>query len=325
MWEWLCTVVLGIVEGFTEFLPVSSTGHLILTDELMGFREALTLSGVTDAKTFASNFEVIIQLGAILAVVAAYPGRFVGLADLRRHRGFAGIRGVSLLLVTSIPAAILGLLFDDLIEEKLFAPLPVTIALAVGAFWILFVEAKVDRQKATEVAETTEGTEEKAMEESSPQTRIASRSESSVESHAEIQTSAKSGDGLDQLTWRQALGIGMFQCLALWPGMSRSGSTILGAMMIGVDRKTATEYSFFAAVPVMFGATLLKVYKNYDVIVEGGNFALLAVGFVVSFFSAWIAVKWFIRILGRHTLRPFGWYRLGLATFCFTIWLPRIL
>ena len=306
MWEWVGVLVMGIVEGITEFLPVSSTGHLILTDEMIGFQGMLAAAGVTDAERFAKNFEVIIQLGAILAVVAAYPRRILGLADLRRRDGFAGLRGVTLLVVTSIPAAVLGILFDSTIERVLFSPLPVTAALAVGALWILAVEAWVKRRTAATNGKDAENINAGNIPES---------------------TTAKTGGtaGLDRITWRQALGVGCFQCLALWPGMSRSGSTILGGMMLGLDRRTATEYSFFVAIPVMFGATLLKVWKNHDVLLHGGNFNLLAAGFVISFIAAWIAVKWFIRMLGRHTLRPFGWYRLGLAAFFLAILLPRII
>ena len=119
-------------------------------------------------------------------------------------------------------------------------------------------------------------------------------------------------EGVDSLTWKEALGIGLFQCLSLWPGMSRSASTILGGMMLGVERKTATEYSFFAAVPIMIAATLFDFYKKRDLF-HADQMQMLAIGFVVSFIVAWIAVKFFIHFLSRHTLVPFGWYRLALA------------
>ncbi len=119
-------------------------------------------------------------------------------------------------------------------------------------------------------------------------------------------------EGVDSLNWKDAMAVGLFQCLSLWPGMSRSASTILGGMMSGLERKTATEYSFFAAVPIMFAATFYELYKSYKFF-SAANFAMLAVGFMVSFLCAWLAVKFFIRFLGRHTLAPFGWYRLILA------------
>jgi undecaprenyl-diphosphatase len=255
----LLAALMGVVEGLTEFLPISSTGHLILFGHYSGFEGRM-------GKDFADAFEVIIQLGAILAIVAAYPGRFVGLLRFGDNRGFSGLRGISLLLITTIPASVLGLLTHHLIKEKLFHPLTVAAALAVGAVWILLTERFA------------------------PKPRV---------------------EGLDSLTWREALAVGLFQCLSLWPGMSRAASTILGGMISGVERKTATEYSFFAAVPVMIAATIFELHKSYKVL--DGHFTILAIGFVVSFFVAWLAVKGFVWFLGRHTLAPFGWYRLAVA------------
>ncbi|MCC6126022.1 MAG: undecaprenyl-diphosphate phosphatase [Pirellulales bacterium] len=259
--EYLYTIIMGIVEGITEFLPISSTGHLILADGLLGFEEHV------GGKEFADAFKIIIQLGAILAVVAAYPGRFLGLLDFNKNQGLAGIRGLALLAITSFPAAFLGLLADKAIEKYLFYPLPVAAALAVGAVWILLVERFLPAPKKV---------------------------------------------GVDSLTWKEALSVGCFQCLSLWPGMSRSTSTILGGMLSGLERKTATEYSFFAAVPIMLAATVYKLYQSGHLL-TGERFTVLALGFAVSFVFAWLAVKLFIRFLGRHTLVPFGWYRLALA------------
>jgi undecaprenyl-diphosphatase len=260
--------LMGVVEGLTEFLPISSTGHLILVGHFSPFEEMV-------GPKFADAFEVIIQLGAILAVVAAYPSRFTGLLRFNDNRGLTGFRGIGLLVITSIPASIVGLLIHKFMHEKLFKPLPVAIALAVGAVWILLVE----RYR--------------------PRTKI---------------------EGVDSLTWREALWVGLFQCFSLWPGMSRSASTILGGMMVGVERKTATEYSFFAAVPIMIAATFFELYKSYKLL-DVAHLQVLAIGFVVSFIFAWIAVKFFIHFLARHTLVGFGWYRLALAAgvlwFCF--------
>lgn len=261
--ENILAALMGVVEGLTEFLPVSSTGHLILVGHYSGFEQMV-------GKEVADAFEVIIQLGAILAIVAAYPGRFAGLLRWRDNRGFSGLRGIGLLLVTTIPASILGFLAHHAIEEKLFHPLTVAAALAVGALWILLTEYWLPRPRV---------------------------------------------DGVDALTWREALSIGLFQCLSLWPGMSRAASTILGGMISGVERKTATEYSFFAAVPIMIAATVFKLHKSYSIF--AGHYQMLAVGFVVSFVVAWLAVKGFVWFLGRHTLVPFGWYRLVLAGLVF--------
>lgn len=258
--ESILAALMGIVEGLTEFLPVSSTGHLILAGHFSGFEELVG----ADA---AAAFEIVIQLGAILAIVAAYPGRFTGLLRFRDNQGFSGIRGIGLLVVTSIPASIVGLFARKFIHEHLFNPVTVAVALAVGALWILLVEHCRPRQRV---------------------------------------------EGVDSLTWREALIVGLFQCVSLWPGMSRSASTILGGMMAGVERKTATEYSFFAAVPIMIAATCYEVYKSYSLF-SAAHLQGLVIGFVVSFISAWLAVKFFIHFLSRHTLAPFAWYRLALA------------
>ncbi len=258
--EILKTIIMGLVEGITEFLPISSTGHLILTGHLLGFDDLV-------GSEMAHAFEIVIQLGAILAVVAAYPGRFMGLLRFKENRGLSGLRGLTLLAITSIPAALLGFATHKLIKEKLFSDITVAAALAAGAVWILVVEYIRPRVKT---------------------------------------------EGVDNITWKEALSIGLFQCLALWPGMSRSASTILGGMISGVDRKTATEYSFFAAVPIMIVATVFEFYKSYHLL-DAAHLGMFAIGFAVAFVSAWAAVKVFIHFLSRHTLAPFGWYRLIVA------------
>jgi undecaprenyl-diphosphatase len=262
--ENILAALMGIVEGLTEFLPVSSTGHLILISQYSGFRELM-------GKEFTDAFEIVIQLGAILAIVAAYPGRFSGLLRFKENRGFSGLRGISLLAITTIPASVLALLARHAIKEQLFYPLPVAAALAVGAVWILVTEYFWK-----------------------PRPKV---------------------EGLDALTWREAWAIGLFQCLSLWPGMSRAASTILGGMISGVERKTATEYSFFAAVPIMILATVYELHKSYRDLT--GHIQVLAIGFVVSFVVAWLAVKGFVWFISRHTLVPFGWYRLCLAAVVF--------
>jgi undecaprenyl-diphosphatase len=266
--ENLLAALMGVVEGLTEFLPISSTGHLILVGHFSGFDDLV-------GKETADAFKVIIQLGAILAVVAAYPGRFLGLLRFNDDKGLCGFRGLSLLAITTIPAALLALAAHHTIETKLFSNLTVALALAVGAVWILLVERFRPAVKIT---------------------------------------------GVDSLTWREALGIGLFQCLSLWPGMSRSASTILGGMMLGVERTAATEYSFFAAVPLMIAATLYDFYKKRGLF-HAEQLQMLTIGFIVSFIVAWIAVKFFMHFLSRHTLVPFGWYRLIVAAavlwFCF--------
>ncbi len=259
---WIAAI-LGLVEGLTEFLPVSSTGHLILAGHLLGF---------TGER--AETFEIFIQLGAILAVVLFFLRRFLGL--LRPPAGapgFAGWRGLGLLIVTTLPAVGAGLLLHKTIKAHLFTPLAVAAGLAVGALWILAAERWPRRCAPV---------------------------------------------GLEQLTWGRALAIGVFQCLALWPGMSRSSSTILGAMLLGLDRRAATEYSFFAAVPVITLAGGYDLLKSLPAL-SGNDLPLFAVGFVVAFVSAWAAIQFLIRFVATHTLKLFGWYRLAVALIVLTL------
>jgi undecaprenyl-diphosphatase len=260
MIDWIQAAVMGLVEGLTEFLPISSTGHLILTEYALGFNRTM-------GKEAADAFIVIIQVGAIAAVVAAYPGRFIGLLRFRQDQGFSGLRGLSLLALTTLPALCFGWLAHDAIERYLFNPLTVAVGLGGGALWIFWAERRSPR------------------------------------CHTE---------SLDALGWLPALGIGFFQCLALWPGVSRSAATILGGMMVGLDRKTSTEYSFFAAVPVLMAAACYKLYKSLHVL-HTGHIPLFAIGLGASFLFGWLAVRFFIRYLRRHTLAAFGWYRLALA------------
>ncbi|NDV28811.1 undecaprenyl-diphosphate phosphatase [Desulfovibrio sp. JC010] len=255
--------ILGIVEGLTEFLPVSSTGHLIITGHLLGF---------TGEK--AASFEVAIQLGAILAVVVLYWSRFWGLIVPNPTQKFSGIRGLYLLFLTSLPASVLGLLAHDFIKQHLFNPYTVAWALGVGAIMILIVEKKDIRPNCY---------------------------------------------SLDEVTPKLALGIGCFQCLALWPGFSRSAATIMGGMLLGAKRQIAAEYSFIAAVPIMFAATGYDMLKSYKLFTMA-DIPFLAVGFVVSFLSAWAAVKVFIYLLGKLTLRPFAYYRLAIAPLVLFFW-----
>lgn len=252
----LTALVLGLVEGLTEFLPVSSTGHLILAGELLSFSGAK-----------AATFEIFIQLGAILAVVVLYRRRFVSLVCPRERGGFAGGRGLLMLAVATLPGLVAGFLLHGVIKEHLFSPRTVAVGLAVGGLWILLAERF--------------------------------RSPPSIE-------------GLDRLDWRRALAIGCFQCLALWPGMSRSSSTILGGMIAGLDRKTAAEFSFLAAVPLMAAATIYDMVRSFSCL-TASDIPLFALGFAVAFVSALAAVKLFVRFVGHHTLAPFGWYRIAVA------------
>jgi undecaprenyl-diphosphatase len=262
MLELIYAVVLGLVEGVTEFIPVSSTGHLIVTGHLLGF---------TGPK--ASTFEIFIQLGAILAVVFLYRERFFHLRIFRRSREFSGPRGWLLLGLTSLPALVLGAVTHGLIKQYLFNPVTVAAGLGLGGVGILVIERFLPPVKKS---------------------------------------------GLDALGWRDALAVGLFQSLALWPGVSRSASTILGGMIVGIERDTAAQYSFLAAVPIMVAATVLDLYKSLPLL-QGADVAMFSIGFVVSFIAAWLAIKSFLRFLGAHTLVPFGWYRIIVALVIFWI------
>jgi undecaprenyl-diphosphatase len=253
MGELLYAVVLGIVEGLTEFVPVSSTGHLIVVGHLFGFEGPKV-----------ATFEIFIQLGAILAVVVLYKERFFRLCTFQRTRGFDGRRGLILLGLTTIPALVFGAATHRLIKGYLFTPVTVALGLGFGGIGILVMERFLPRVKKT---------------------------------------------GLDALTYRDAVVVGLFQCFALWPGMSRSASTIVGGMAVGIERETAALYSFLAAVPIMFAATTLDLYKSLPIL-QGSDVPTFGVGFVVSFVAAWLAVQFFLRYLGSHTLKPFGWYRI---------------
>lgn len=260
--EIVYAIILGIVEGLTEFLPVSSTGHLILTGEVLGF------TGVK-----ANTFEVFIQLGAILAVVWLYRDRFVHLLDFKRSSGLQGKRGIMLLLLTTLPALLAGLLLHGFIKEHLFQPQTVAIGLAVGGVALIVFERFQHKAKTV---------------------------------------------SLDEITPRQALGVGLFQLLALWPGVSRSASTIIGGMVQGVDRKTAVEYSFLIAVPVMIAATGYDLLKNLSNL-STSDIPLFAVGFVTAFIAALLAIRYFVRFVQRFGFTGFGWYRIALAAVVFAV------
>ncbi len=254
--NWIIAIVLSIVEGLTEFLPVSSTGHLILASTLLNF---------TGEK--AATFNVVIQLGAILAVVVLYWPRFWGLLVPDPKLRFAGLRGIYLLIITSIPACVLGLAAHSTIKRYLFTPETVLLALVVGAICMIFVERrKVEPEFMT----------------------------------------------LDDMNPKLAFGIGCFQCLALWPGFSRSAATIMGGMLLGAKRQLSAEYSFIAAVPIMVAATGYDLLKSWHLF-TADDISFFALGIVCSFLAALAAVKVFVSLISHMTLIPFAFYRLAIA------------
>ncbi len=253
----LTALLLGIVEGLTEFLPVSSTGHLIVAGSLLSYTGE-------QAKTF----EIVIQAGAILAVCWEYRAKLV--AVLRGlSRDAAAQRFAINLFIAFLPAAALGLVFSKAIKAHLFAPVPVAGAFVIGALVILWAER---RQKAR------------------PDT-------------VRITT-------IDAMTWADALKVGCAQALALIPGTSRSGATIIGGMLFGMSRVAATEFSFFLAIPTLFAATGYSLWKDATLL-STQALPAFGVGFVAAFASAFACVRWLIRYVSHHDFVPFAWYRIA--------------
>jgi undecaprenyl-diphosphatase len=252
----IAAIILGIVEGVTEFLPVSSTGHLILAGALLGYDDSRW-----------QMFNIVIQLGAILAVVVLYWRTFwaVMMGLVKREAG--SVRFVRNLLIAFIPAAVIGVALKKHIEALLLQPIVVAVALIVGGFAILLIERLVK-----------------------PGTT----------------------HGIAAVPAKTSLGIGFIQCLAMVPGVSRSGATILGALTLGVERRTAAEFSFFLAIPTMLGASVVETAGHLDAMRGGSSVGPLeiAVGFVVAFLVAVLVVRWFVGIVGRHGFAPFAYYRI---------------
>ncbi|MEO5511941.1 MAG: undecaprenyl-diphosphate phosphatase [Longimicrobiales bacterium] len=254
-------VIMGIVEGATEFIPVSSTGHLILAGEWLNFLDAAR----------RETFEVFIQLGAILAIVWIYRSKI-----LHTFGGWqrpAERRLLINLLIAFLPAALIGFVIHDWIKAALFKPVVVASALVIGGVVILVIESMVKRHDIATV---------------------------------------------DDIPNSRALGVGLAQVLALIPGVSRSGATIMGGVSLGLSRVAATEFSFFLAIPIMFAATLFDLFKARDVL-SAADAPVFATGFIVSFITAVIVVKKFLQFVSSHTFRPFAWYRIafGLALLAF--------
>jgi undecaprenyl-diphosphatase len=255
--NWITAAILGIVEGLTEFLPVSSTGHLIVAGSLLGY---------TGER--AKLFEIVIQAGAILAVCWEYRAKlFAVLAGIFSDR--SAQRFVVNLFLAFLPAALIGLALGSAIKAKLFAPVPVAAAFIVGAFIIIWVERW---QRANPRA-----------------ARI---------------------DSVDDIRWTDAIKIGFAQALALIPGTSRSGATIIGGMVFGLSRTAATEFSFFLAIPTLFAATGYEFVKNRHLL-AGGDLSMVGVGFVTAFVSAFFVVRGLLRYVAHHDFMPFAWYRIA--------------
>ncbi|MDN5842848.1 MAG: undecaprenyl-diphosphate phosphatase [Alcaligenaceae bacterium] len=271
VWFLLKALFLGVVEGFTEFIPVSSTAHLLLIGDWIGFSSG-------DDKVF----EVVIQLGSILAVMWVFRARL-----LQMIRGyFTGDRVerafVHNLVIAFLPAAVIGALAISQVKALFGHPGVFAIMLAVGGLIMLWVERKP---------------------------RYAKHPEDRAETQVSQQASAHT---LEQISWRQALVVGCAQVVAMVPGTSRSGATIIGGMLAGIDRRTATEFSFFLAMPTMLAASAYDLFRHGAALNSLQSTAIV-VGFVGAFLSALVLVRWVLNFVSRRTYRPFAWYRIALA------------
>jgi undecaprenyl-diphosphatase len=260
----LKAAIMGIVEGLTEFLPISSTGHLIITASLIDF---------TGERVKA--FEIAIQSGAMLAVIWEYRARLKATASGITHDDVAR-RFVRNIAIAFVPAVIAGLAFGSAIKAALFHPVPVAIALVVGGLIILWVEA---RHKRLYGERDLQGTR-----------------------HARVET-------VDDMTAMDALKLGLIQCLALIPGTSRSGALIIGGMVLGFSRKAAAEFSFFLGVPTLIGAGVYSLYRQRALLALE-DVPMFAVGFVCTFISALLCIRWLIRYVSNHDFTIFAWYRI---------------
>ena len=249
--------VMGVVEGLTEFLPISSTGHLILAGALLGF---------DDEK--AKVFDIAIQTGAILAVIIVYWERLrstvVALPTQRKARRFT-----LNVLIAFIPAVILGLLFGKAIKAHLFTPTVVASTFIIGGFIILWAEAR----------------------------------------QARAETAPRILDA-DDMTWTDALKVGLVQCFAMIPGTSRSGATIIGGMLLGLSRKAATDFSFYLAIPTLIGAGAYSLYKE-RALLSWADAPMFGVGLLFAFLSAWLCIRWLLRYIATHSFVGFAYYRIA--------------
>ncbi len=256
----LKAAVMGIVEGLTEFLPISSTGHLILANALMDFGGS---AGTEKAKVF----EIAIQTGAIFAVILVYLQRIkdtvTGLGSDPVAQRFA-----LNVIIGFLPAVVMGLLLGKLVKEHLFSPTVVATTFIIGGFFIMLAEKLPARYQTSRV------------------------------------------ESMDDMTPLDALKVGLVQCLALVPGTSRSGATIIGGMLMGLSRKTATDYSFFLGIPTLVGAGAYSLYKE-RALLSLADLPLFLTGLVFAFLSAWVCVRWLIRYVSSHNFMPFAWYRIA--------------
>ncbi|MFS0556727.1 undecaprenyl-diphosphate phosphatase [Brevibacillus sp. 179-C9.3 HS] len=276
LWEAFVAIMLGLVEGLTEFAPVSSTGHMIIVDDFLFQTKEMFSPEV------ANTFKIVIQLGSILAVVVLMWDRFMSLLGLHKLSGKkseipAGPRlNLVTVIVGLIPAGILGVLFDDYIDEYLFSTKTVVIGLVLGA--LLMLAADWFRPKRAKI------------------------------------------ESVDQITYKHALLVGLIQCFSLWPGFSRSGSTISGGVLLGMSHRAAADFTFIMAVPIMAGASFLSLVKRWDAITMD-TIPFFVVGFISAFVFALLSIRFFLKLINRIKLTPFAIYRLVLAAVIYFVFM----
>jgi undecaprenyl-diphosphatase len=268
-------IILGLVEGLTEFAPVSSTGHMIIVDDMwLKSEEFLTKHG-------ANTFKVVIQLGSILAVVVIFKDRFINLLSFGRLNkekvhGEGGRLKLSQVIVGLIPAGVLGVLFEDYIDDHLFSTETVLIGLVIGAVLMIVADYFGPRQPKTQ--------------------------------------------SVDEITYKQAFLIGLFQCFSLWPGFSRSGSTISGGVLMGMSHRVAADFTFIMAVPIMAGASFLSLLKNWEYM-SMDALPVFVAGFISAFVFAIISIRFFLKLINKIRLVPFAIYRIVLAAVIYLVFL----
>ncbi|WP_024372487.1 undecaprenyl-diphosphate phosphatase [Exiguobacterium sp. ZOR0005] len=265
--------LLGVVEGLTEFAPVSSTGHMIVVDDLWLNSSAFL------GQEVANTFKIVIQLGSILAVIVVFRNRFIQLLNPRElvsfRRGQTDKLNLLHILIGLLPATVLGLMFEDYIDTHLFSVKTVLIGLVIGAFFMIAADLSGVKRQTTAT--------------------------------------------LDEISYKQALGVGLIQCFSLWPGFSRSGSTISGGVLLGMSHRAAADFTFIMAVPIMFGASALSLYSKWSYFTME-TLPVFLVGFVSAFLFALLSIQFFLKLINKVKLTPFAIYRIVLAAVIYLLY-----
>lgn len=281
VWDIIVALILGFVEGLTEFAPVSSTGHMIIVDDML-----LKSQEILGSPEVANTFKVVIQLGSILAVVIVFWKKLWSLVGIHIGGKDTNVTSgprlkLSHVIVGLLPAAVLGLAFEDIIDQYLFRVETVLLALVAGAVLMIIADWKAKQNKESD------------------------------------------GASLDEVTYKQAILIGLFQCIALWPGFSRSGATISGGVLMGLKHRAAADFTFIMAVPIMFGASAVSLISKWDVM-TADVIPFFVVGFVSAFVFAWISIRFFLVLIEKIKLLPFAIYRIVLAAILGVIYISMM-